>query len=357
MQADRLIRLDSWRAICCLGVLWIHCWHINNSLPIQMFNFNIAKLLSIFGNGVDFFFVISGFSIYYFKSRVLFDFSFNNYMSFLLNRFIRIAPAFYLALFVYWFFYILNTQNLILSFLVNFTFNQNFFSEYTISEHFWTIGIEWQFYLILPLLFYFFISTYPIVKSVTIVSIIISSLGLLLLWYNPNLDTQLPVRFTQFFAGILLAHYFKNEDLNSKGSLLLLILGFVVLFIGRLCNTFEILTYINSPIYYSVLKVCGYTLLSMGFALILYNTISNFSNYFKFLTWKPLIYIGKISYSFYLWHGLVVFYVFNFFSNNFNFNPLTSLILQFLSCIIITIPISHLTYIYIESKIRWSKLK
>jgi peptidoglycan/LPS O-acetylase OafA/YrhL len=357
MQADRLIRLDSWRAISCLGVLWVHCWHINNSLPIQIFNFNIAKLLSIFGNGVDFFFVISGFSIYYFKSSVLVDFSFKNYLSFLLNRFIRIAPAFYLAMIVYWFFYTLNTQNIIQSFIANLTFNQNFYSQFTISEHFWTICIEWQFYLILPLLFYFFISKYSIVKSITIVSITISTIGLLLLWYNPILDTQLPVRFAQFSAGLLLAHYYKNKDLNSKGSLSLLIVGFIILFLGRLCNTFEMLTYINSTLYYSILKISGYTLLAIGFGLILYNTISNFSNYFKFLTWKPLIYIGKISYSFYLWHGLVVFYVFNFFSNNFNFNPLTSLILQFVFCIIITIPISHLSYIYIESKFRWSKLK
>lgn len=356
MQVSRLNRLDSWRAICCLGVLWIHCWHINSSIPINLFGLNVAKLLSIFGNGVDFFFVISGFSIYYFKQKIFTDFNFKNYFSFLINRFVRIAPAFYLALSVYLFLYSSHFSNLIKVILVNLSFNQTLIPGCIISDHFWTISIEWQFYLLIPIVFYYYISK-NILKRIIIFSSIMSVLGMLLLIYDVNLDLQLPVRFTEFSAGLLLAYVYRQNKFDGKRSILLLIVGFALLFMGKLFNTHEALNYVNSSIYYSIIKIMGYTLLTLGFAIILFNTISNESVYFKFLTWKPLIYIGEISFSFYLWHGIVCYYVFSVMSNFSGINPILSLFMQFIICIILTIPISHLSYRYIESKFKWSRLK
>lgn len=100
MQKDRLNKLDSWRAVCCLGVLWIHCWHLNNSIPLNVLGFNVFKSLSIFGNGVDFFFVISGFCMYYFYVSKLEKLNLKAYKNFIISRVYRIYPAFIVALIV-----------------------------------------------------------------------------------------------------------------------------------------------------------------------------------------------------------------------------------------------------------------
>lgn len=358
MQTNRLDKLDAWRAICCLGVLWIHCWHLNGSIPISFFGLNIAKPLSLLGNGVDFFFVISGFCMYYFYINKLNRFSLNVYKNFILSRLYRIMPVYSFSLIIYILVFF-NQQDFAKSielFMANLFLLQNFSTDLEVSSHFWSIATEWHFYIAFPLILYINFNKKNFIGYFIILTIAILLMGIYALTVNKNNDLHLPVRFVEFSCGIIMAYYYKSKNILESKSYLKLILGFVLLFLGRYLNTDSILNYSSNNLCYSITKILGYSLLTSGFAVILFLTIDYKSNIFNFLKWKPLIFVGKISYSFYLWHGIVLYFV-NKFTTQYldpqNEHLIISFILQFITSIIFTIPIAYITYYFIENKIKY----
>lgn len=358
MSNFRLNKLDAWRAICCIGVLWIHCWHLNNSLSISIFGINFAKPLSIIGNGVDFFFVISGFCMYYFYINKLDKINMQSYGSFILSRAYRILPSFLVALVVYSF-----TLNLdIYSFerlkliIINLLTLQNFSSAYEISSHFWSIAVEWHFYIVFPFIVFINLKQRNFLNYIILLTIFISLIGVFLLSKNKNFDLQLPVRFVEFSVGILLAYFYKMKQ-NIEFSYLYVTIGIFLLLLGRMLNVDSILNYTNSELIYSITKISGYFLMTSGFAMLLYYSISDNSRSFSFLNWKPLVFIGRISYSFYLWHGLTLsftWFLFNKLQLNFIFSPVISMLLQFFVSMLFTIAVSYLSYIFIEKRFKYS---
>lgn len=364
MSANRLDRLDSWRAICCLGVLWIHCWHLNASLPIFILGFNIVKPFSILGNGVDFFFVISGFCMYYFYINKINKPSLQVYKDFILSRAYRILPAYVVSLVVYTL--ILNSNwslvKMIGIILANIIFIQNFSSTLEVWSHFWSIAIEWHFYLIFPIIVYLNFNKLFFVRYFIALTLAISLFGIFILSVYKQNDLQLPVRFVEFAMGILMAYFYKSKNIRNVNKYFQLLSAFLLLFIGRLFNIDSILNYSNSAIIYSIIKVSGYTIMTAGFALLLYLTIDYGSNIFKFLEWKPLVFIGRISYSFYLWHGIVVYYVWYYYTQHnqmLQINLIAGWLMQFIISVMITIPIAYLSYYFLEKKIKykWAESK
>lgn len=358
MQNNRLDKLDSWRAICCLGVLWIHCWHLNNSIQLNLFGINIAKPLSIVGNGVDFFFVISGFCMYYFYINKFDNLNLKTYSSYILSRAYRILPSFFIALVVYSICY--NTNLDTISRLkiigINLLSLQNFSNTYEISSHFWFIAVVWQFYIVFPIIIYFNLNQNNFVAYITIITVLISIMGVIMLTNSKNYDLQLPVRFVEFSVGVIIAFYYKKFN-NIQHSNFNIALGFALLFIGRLLNVDSILNFTESEVLYSITKIVGYFLMTAGFAILLYYSISDTSRLFLFLNWKPLVFIGRISYSFYLWHGLalsITWYLFNNFGWSSVINPVQNLLLQFLVSLLLTIPVSLLSFTLIEKRFKYS---
>src|SRR3569623_1886884 len=61
-----------------------------------------------------------------------------------------------------------------------------------------------------------------------------------------------------------------------------------------------------STSYYNLFKLLGFSLMSCGFAGILYLSITSTGWLSKILGNALFKTMGKISYSFYLWHGLVI---------------------------------------------------
>lgn len=359
MSANRLDRLDAWRSICCLGVLWIHCWHLNASLPLMIFGINIAKPLSIVGNGVDFFFVISGFCMYYFYINKIDKPSFTVYKDFIMTRVYRILPAYAISLVAYTVFLRsdLNLYKMIGLVLANMIFLQNFSPSLEIWSHFWSIAVEWHFYLIFPIILYLNFNRKYFIKYFIVLTLIITLIGIYTLSLNKIYDLQLTVRFVEFAMGILMAYYYKSKPDFAKNRFYKIIVAFVCLIVGRLLNVDSILNYSSSSTYYAFIKVVGYSVMTSGFALLLFLTIDYKSKIFNFLEWKPLVFIGRISYSFYLWHGIVLYYVFNYFNFCNELGSVTSWLLQFCICIIITIPIAFLSYNFLEKnfKYTWTK--
>jgi len=153
--------LDGVRALACLFVIWFHIYRIPRDLHIwatQPFVNPLLNAFLFFGQyGVTLFFVLSGFLLFLpFVKALLFAQAWPSTRRFYLRRAFRILPAYYLTLLLlvcisqqqY-----LEPQNwpnlgLFFTFLMDSssaTFKQ-------LNAPFWTLAIEWQFYLLLPFL-------------------------------------------------------------------------------------------------------------------------------------------------------------------------------------------------------------
>ena len=346
---QRIQPLDGLRTLAAFGVIWIHIWgfYANPSLKISVID--IYQLVAIAGNGVDFFFVISGFCMYLMIANK--KFTINTYLKFILKRLLRIAPAFYISVLVYAL--IIKTTNPSFLFWYNvifhFLFLNNIVTGNTISGPLWSIGTEWHFYILLPI-FVLIANKYSLIKTVVSFSFIslilfcVVNLGYLSYgWW----ESQIVIRFPEFGAGIIAAYFFlKNQKMpfifsGLKG----LFLGLIIMYAGRFMKFTAFLVYVNNGAF--LFKALADTIMTIGFSLILYNVITQVSIVSKFLSARIMTYLGRISFSIYLWHSLCI-YLLNDCLRNLpfgNFNPLPG----FLLVSLLTIGIAHFSYIFFES--------
>lgn len=158
-QKNSIPVLDGVRAIACLSVLVFHVNFALNAIHISLPTLRglqtFTNAIAIAGQcGVVLFFVLSGFLLFLpYAKALLFDSAWPSLRQFYLRRIFRIVPAYYAALFLITllfarqYFQISHWHDLWL-FL---TLRQDFPATYQkISGPFWTLAVEFQFYLLLP---------------------------------------------------------------------------------------------------------------------------------------------------------------------------------------------------------------
>jgi peptidoglycan/LPS O-acetylase OafA/YrhL len=147
--------LDGVRALAILTVIFYHLSVKSGVKNIPWLDVHIVALIYMGYGGVTLFFVLSGFLLFlpYIKS-LLFDNTWPSVRMFYLRRALRIMPAYYLSLFLL----ILLAQPLYLQpdhwkeLLLFLTFTMDF-SQKTfqhLNAPFWSLAVEWQFYMLLP---------------------------------------------------------------------------------------------------------------------------------------------------------------------------------------------------------------
>jgi len=159
-QKNTIAVLDGVRAIACLSVLFFHinfyARETNIWRPIHDFGSVVGALALAGQSGVTLFFVLSGFLLFmpYAKS-LLFQAPWPSLRLFYLRRGFRIIPAYYVTLFLMIVLFhqeYLKPQHLkdIWLFLTFFMDSPSTFQQ--IDGPFWTLAVEAQFYMLLPLL-------------------------------------------------------------------------------------------------------------------------------------------------------------------------------------------------------------
>jgi peptidoglycan/LPS O-acetylase OafA/YrhL len=305
---DYLAGVDGLRAIAVLAVIVYH---------IKFFSF-----LSGGFSGVDVFFVISGYVISKSLSKK-FSLRFPSYLSeFYKRRVIRIIPALVVCLVVTTIVSTLfipdglgstNEKTGLAAFggVSNYAlvrYNNGYFStrvDFNPFLHTWSLAVEEQFYLFFPLLFYIW-SKFGKERSVGgyLSRALLVGLAILsLTWaYSETLSNYdrafylLPSRFWELAAGALLFQlHSRNLCLaNSKRiSDIFLVSGVFLLGIGFVFSAQE-----SFPFPWAIVPVLSTMLLISGVT----NASDRLSIVHKFLQSSPIVYIGKISFSLYLWH-------------------------------------------------------
>ncbi|WP_027847862.1 acyltransferase family protein [Marinospirillum minutulum] len=330
--------LDGLRAIAVLAVIVYHA-----ELSWKGFSLLPGGFL-----GVDIFFVLSGYlitGILWEKNRSLF--------SFYKGRVDRIYPALLLLLF---FSSLVSYKILIpgdllatvesikgsLGFYANYIFmhEDSYIAEsskYKPLLHIWSLGVEWQFYLAFPLLILFIKKFFAENLTEILVLLIAASFFYCLHLLDRNSTYAFystPSRIWELFAGGLAYQLSKNSD-NSKLKGGLATTGVIVI-------SYSFLFYKDSdnhPGFISLVAVLG----SMFYIVF----VNKESLVYKVLSFKPVVYLGLISYSLYLYHQpLQVYYRFYFgeFGNK-----------VFLVLLALTFILAYLSYKFFEDPMRKSK--
>ena len=315
LQREYINGIDGLRAIAVLAVILFHM----DALPFWQGGFT----------GVDVFFVISGYVI----SKSLAnksDLTLGSYLlGFYKRRLIRIMPALLVMLLVTtlastlfipsaWLSRTIDAAGLSAFFgYSNFHFawdNENYFSprvDFNPFLHTWSLGLEEQFYLLFPLIFYLRLKTNGKgaggnrnTKRAMLSSVILIALAGLSFSFSILASAQhsksafylLPSRFWELAAGtmLLLLHQQGRLIPKSKGAANL----FIFTGLGAVGAGFLMAQPQAFPFPWALLPVMGTVLLISG---TVEREAAN-SRFQKVLSHSVLTYIGRISYSLYLWH-------------------------------------------------------
>lgn len=293
--------LDGMRALAIIPVL---IFHLNdNWLPGGYL-------------GVDIFFVISGFLI----TGILIQENQKRTFSFLrfyVKRVMRLFPAMFLMLatvVLVSFFYdshsefkFVNQAAIsVLVFLSNIFFNikSDYFNHETVNPllHTWSLAVEEQYYFFMPLFIFLLFKFKNNLKLLQIGLIVLSSCSLFFFIYDFSASKMdsfflFTHRFWELGIGSLIALNFNRikHEIDGKVEVISsMFLGMILFSYLFDPNVYEL----GYLIYIFVTITSGFLLVSIDKSIIVKGALS----------FKPLAFIGLISYSLYLWHQPIIIF-------------------------------------------------
>lgn len=298
--------IDSFRAVAILLVTGFHIsgWVLYGSgvsfTGITTFaSYGQFDAIGIIGNGwigVGMFFVISGYCM---AGSVARKFSsgmtVKSYAGYILNRLMRIGLPYYVSILVWVVlineFGVTSKSTGIKDIITHLFFLHNTSSEtmYSISGVFWSLAVEMQFYIILPVIFIFCKS--PSVRLVTLLLSYLLSLFVNELSGNIVLTWGIPSYLCLFLMGWILST--SSSAFKEKCSGLFILLPCLFAFIILLCYKGN-----NYNIKLKIYEI----LISTVFSMLMISCVARFKNHKRNFTVGFLSFIGRCSFSIYLYN-------------------------------------------------------
>jgi peptidoglycan/LPS O-acetylase OafA/YrhL len=263
--------IESLRAFAALGVVLFHFVNYHNGESYIVKHEGVRNFAEFGSQGVELFFLISGFVIMYSLDRnayTLFD-----YPRYLLKRFLRIMPVYWMTIlatlivgkFLAWLWGYaqpLDWHNIV----ANMFFTVDLYDGCSwLNVIFVTLGVEFQFYLVIALL-------YPLIRKN-----VLFKYGIFILWLAAGVLTKTHYTFLLnapfFILGMLLLDITREGQRAESWTAILLIL----ILLGWQYNW--------EDIYVALIGIVAFVWIKPN--------------------WKLTNWIGHSSYSLYLMHGLV----------------------------------------------------
>jgi peptidoglycan/LPS O-acetylase OafA/YrhL len=316
----------------------------------------LGKFLSIGWIGVDIFFVLSGYLIatILIKNPII---STANYATFIKKRLLRLIPAYAVCASTF----------LVLSLILypESKIVENQYSIWTLSSniptifgersplggpgftlvHFWSLAVEWHFYITLPIAMILIRS----VRFIALIAIVIAIASRITLIYigHENFDNAI-YSFTTCRGDALACGVFLAGIMGGNSSRLTPLIGLTGIFI---LSTILYLISASDLQFKAItwVQTFGYTSISLSIAMIIYSIINSSpeTSIVRILEIKPLTAIGRSSYSLYLWH-LPLYPVIVTTTKNHITQPSEQLIISFSVALLTTAILGYLSYRYIE---------
>ncbi len=321
-----ITELDGFRALAVLGVMWFH-------LAPYQWHFDIA-----WENGVYFFFVLSGYLISLILFKKLDERESTPKMQiwkhFIVRRSLRILPGYFFAVLIgaillsppviqYWWAYLLHGSNFLTIYLQEWPPG---------VAHFWTLGIEIQYYIAWSIAIVLLPAQYRI-------GAILITIAIATAWrqwgQSGNFSHLYPWAMLDFFgAGALVAWLQRKDKLPKRALCHLIIWISLILYIAR-----------DHSILLDDITMSLFALFSAGLICLAIRGIHG--PMAALLNHSTLQYTGKISYGLYLYHN---FANYSTFLMGYLF-PEGSFMLNLSSILFATLlayGISHVSYRFIE---------
>ena len=298
-SAGHLAPLDSVRAVAVTGVVLTH------SVPADWAWMNV---ISPGATGVRVFFVLSGFLI----TRILIrerDAAASSGHSkaqalrhFYARRGLRILPLFYTVLLVL---VILMPNDIRASLPWHLAYVGNYYNALQgewagPASHFWSLAVEEQFYLIWPLLVIFLSpAALPRLVWLCVLAGPVSRMLAFLITHNDVAPYVLTTScLDSLGAGALLAHLHRQDGGMARATKMVghrIALGAVFLFAAILI--------VARSAELPLLELAGSELAVSLFAVgVIHAIVARDASVSRLLSWRPLVYLGTISYGIYAWH-------------------------------------------------------
>jgi len=261
--------------------------------------------------GVQLFFVLSGFLI----TGILLDTraASGYYQNFLIRRVLRIFPLYYGVLFVAFVIVPLvmtppaghgSHQVWLWAYLTNFA--EPFGRAEPVFPHFWSLAVEEQFYIVWPLVVYLVSRRGVLVVGALLVAIAIAARIHVRAEYGSIAAYMFtPCRMDALAIGAIVAALVRDDRINRAiarhHAAAMAIAGGVLIagggVIGHLLR--------EGP----RMQLAGYTIIALGFALILVAALPPAMTPARVLGWRPLRRVGLYSYGMYVFHAPLHVYV------------------------------------------------
>lgn len=327
----RIPSLDGLRAIAILLVVIGHGWYSLQQVPGWLWRYAGNGTL-----GVNIFFVLSGFLIYNLSTREVEKTGQFNWKQFYIRRVLRIFPCFYFFIAVIAGLKILGIVTLswpMLASAATFSFNYSHVldrwtdaasnADFGVIGHYWSLALEEQFYFTWPLLILLLMK-----RRLTGVLIVIMCLAPVLrvasYFLAPNWRGQIGMMFQTGFdsiaAGVLLGELLRAP--RPKDVLLGLARNPVTVY-GAIAFILII-----SPLLNQFFKGAYELTVGKSLELACICLIVTAGVYFPetvlghFLNWRPMVFVGVLSYSLYVWNNLFLYSEGHWLVNKFPLNYL-----------------------------------
>jgi peptidoglycan/LPS O-acetylase OafA/YrhL len=206
--------------------------------------------------------------------------------------------------------------------------------------HTWSLSVEEQFYIIFPITLLLFHKLTKSRMNLMILSLFLASLFLCILATPLRRSAAfylLPARMWELLIGAVVAIYWRKDwisHFNNKSIVLFQTIGIIVI----ISSFFLIENDVSFPSYLPLFP-------SLGTAILLcFGASSGIIQ--AILSSAPVVYIGKISYSLYLWHWPVLVY-----SNSISIDP------NYLYLSLSIFTLSIFSYHFIETPLRYRTQK
>lgn len=297
---NRLAYLDSIRGIAALMVAYLHYSQdlirnevvIKGELEYGIMHF-LTKVVDLGKVGVIVFFAVSGFVIPFslLKGRA------KPLRHFLVSRLFRLYPAYWLSIpFGVVFYWMLEDKSIdITTIALNFTMFQQFLLQPNIMGLYWTLQIELIFYILCAALF--FIKWLDKPKMLFLVALGFLGVSVAAAYIRHEMGIKIPVALSlalmfMFWGAIWREYIVHNDQLCKKLGLIIIALFIPAMPIIGLLAYNQDMGFGETWYRYTI---SYYTAMSL---ILILTTVLKLQN--RFFSW-----LGRISYSVYLFHSVV----------------------------------------------------